>query len=135
MALINCSECGKKVSDMASNCPNCGHPIHQSTEQKVDDNFPRCPKCGSNNVSFQREQTASFGGSKTSIKKGHGIMYWIFIGWWLSFFKAMLAIGTLGISTLFLRKKKTSANTLNASKQFNRTMAVCQHCGNSWKVK
>lgn len=27
MALITCPECGKKISDQAQNCPNCGCPI------------------------------------------------------------------------------------------------------------
>ena len=27
MALINCPECGKEVSDKAPTCPNCGVPI------------------------------------------------------------------------------------------------------------
>lgn len=27
MALINCPECGKEISNQASNCPNCGCPI------------------------------------------------------------------------------------------------------------
>ncbi len=27
MALINCSECGKPISDKAASCPNCGCPI------------------------------------------------------------------------------------------------------------
>lgn len=27
MALIECLECGKKVSNQAQNCPNCGHSI------------------------------------------------------------------------------------------------------------
>lgn len=27
MALINCPECGKEISDQAANCPNCGYPI------------------------------------------------------------------------------------------------------------
>ncbi|MHC1701474.1 MAG: zinc-ribbon domain-containing protein [Humidesulfovibrio sp.] len=26
MALINCQECGKEISDQAVSCPNCGHP-------------------------------------------------------------------------------------------------------------
>jgi len=29
MALIKCSECGKKVSDKASACPNCGNPVRK----------------------------------------------------------------------------------------------------------
>ena len=28
MALINCPECGKQVSDQAKNCPDCGYPIN-----------------------------------------------------------------------------------------------------------
>lgn len=27
MALINCPECGKEISDKAKSCPNCGCPI------------------------------------------------------------------------------------------------------------
>ena len=32
MALINCPECGKRVSDKAGNCPNCGCPIQPEQE-------------------------------------------------------------------------------------------------------
>lgn len=27
MALINCTECNKEISDKAQNCPHCGFPI------------------------------------------------------------------------------------------------------------
>ena len=27
MALINCPECGREISDKATNCPNCGCPV------------------------------------------------------------------------------------------------------------
>lgn len=27
MALINCSECSNKVSELASRCPHCGAPV------------------------------------------------------------------------------------------------------------
>lgn len=30
MAIINCPECGKKISDKALSCPNCGYPINQN---------------------------------------------------------------------------------------------------------
>ena len=30
MALFNCSDCGKEVSDNASACVHCGCPIHNS---------------------------------------------------------------------------------------------------------
>lgn len=34
MALINCPECNKEISDQADNCPNCGFPIKQSIPNK-----------------------------------------------------------------------------------------------------
>lgn len=34
MALINCKECGKEISDKATNCPNCGAPINDDTITK-----------------------------------------------------------------------------------------------------
>ena len=42
MALINCPECGKEISDKAVSCPNCGCPITelQNTESvKEDENI------------------------------------------------------------------------------------------------
>lgn len=33
MSLIYCNECGKEVSDRASNCPNCGNPINVAPMQ------------------------------------------------------------------------------------------------------
>lgn len=36
MALINCFECGKQISDKATACPNCGAPIEKVLEQKAD---------------------------------------------------------------------------------------------------
>lgn len=41
MALIRCPECGKKVSDKAASCPNCGVPIFQSRKD-VMVRFPIC---------------------------------------------------------------------------------------------
>lgn len=34
MALIKCPECGKEISDKASNCPNCGCPIETDSTIK-----------------------------------------------------------------------------------------------------
>ncbi len=35
MALIKCPECGKMVSDAASNCPQCGYPIKESSNDVI----------------------------------------------------------------------------------------------------
>ncbi len=39
MALINCLECNKEISDKAKTCPNCGCPIQIDNQVKVE--FPR----------------------------------------------------------------------------------------------
>ena len=31
MALVNCLECQREVSDQARTCPHCGAPVHQQT--------------------------------------------------------------------------------------------------------
>jgi hypothetical protein len=42
MALIKCPECNKDVSQMATNCPNCGCPIKKESGKatfKIDGNW------------------------------------------------------------------------------------------------
>ena len=31
MALIQCSECGKEISDQIAACPHCGYPVQKQT--------------------------------------------------------------------------------------------------------
>lgn len=35
MALINCPECGKEISDSAKNCQNCGYPLRKGNDRKI----------------------------------------------------------------------------------------------------
>ena len=56
MAIINCEECGKEISDRATSCPYCGAPtgnIQQSNTkfckhcgEIIDKECVVCPKCG-----------------------------------------------------------------------------------------
>lgn len=51
MALINCKECGKPVSDSATVCPHCGAPVIRDVfcpkcGTKVPENVKFCPNCG-----------------------------------------------------------------------------------------
>lgn len=60
MALINCSECGKQVSDKAASCPNCGNPINQqaattSNTTSSSSNLMKCPKCNSTNLTSDKK--------------------------------------------------------------------------------
>ncbi len=34
MALINCKECGKEISDQAQSCPSCGVPLKKQPEKR-----------------------------------------------------------------------------------------------------
>jgi uncharacterized membrane protein YvbJ len=37
MALIECPECGKRISEKASACPNCGNPMRRyKSEPKIE---------------------------------------------------------------------------------------------------
>lgn len=60
MALINCSECGKQVSDKAVSCPSCGNPINQhiattSNGTSSSSNMMKCPKCNSTNLTSDKK--------------------------------------------------------------------------------
>lgn len=51
MALINCTECGNQISDMASKCPHCGVPLKEKKfckhcGEQIDKDCVICPKCG-----------------------------------------------------------------------------------------
>ena len=41
MALINCPECGREISEMAKSCPHCGCPIQKPTENKGSSSKPK----------------------------------------------------------------------------------------------
>ena len=53
MALINCVECGKEISDRAITCPNCGCPNEKEEKKlciecgnELNPNDIECPNCG-----------------------------------------------------------------------------------------
>ena len=39
MALANCSECGKEISDKAPSCPSCGAVYHESAQEREGSGF------------------------------------------------------------------------------------------------
>jgi len=47
MALIECPECGGKVSDKALACIHCGYPLQEPKEKQVEIQY--CPYCGKTN--------------------------------------------------------------------------------------
>ena len=80
-----------------------------------------CPKCGSSNVNVQMV-------SESKLKtKHHGILYWICCVWifdlllWI-----FLTIPRLIVAIFGGKKQKLVTK--------HRSVAVCQSCGNNWKV-
>lgn len=43
MALIECVECGRQVSDKAEACPNCGHPVSPRGQATASPAYPQKP--------------------------------------------------------------------------------------------
>lgn len=59
MALINCTECGKEISDKATSCPHCGNPMNQPVPKEEE--YLCCPKCHSREL---RAEQKGFSGGK-----------------------------------------------------------------------
>lgn len=69
MALIKCSECGKKISDKAFVCPNCGYPVKKNQEEMLNEN----EESNESKVNLNSS-------NKQNIKKGKKKYYWIVVG-------------------------------------------------------
>lgn len=54
MPMINCPECGKQISDLASSCPNCGFPMGFQSARK--DTFSENNTQYQNNNTYQTQQ-------------------------------------------------------------------------------
>lgn len=80
----------------------------------------QCTKCGSDNVKVMVTSTEK-------AKALHGPVYWAFIGWWLQPFLWLFVTPVMFIWRLIRPNRKTKTVTVSR--------AVCQDCGNTWKVK
>ncbi|NFH99498.1 hypothetical protein FDB15_03955 [Clostridium botulinum] len=77
----------------------------------------KCKKCGSENINVQ---------AVTHIKNNHkGIMYWLFVGWWLE----MMLWLFLTIPKLIYELFKP-----NKIKTKTHSEVVCQECGYRWEI-
>ncbi|NFO87882.1 hypothetical protein FDC58_15570 [Clostridium botulinum] len=77
----------------------------------------KCKKCGSQNITVQ---------AVIHIKNKHkGIIYWLFVGWWL---EPMLWL-FLTIPKLIFELFKP-----NRIKSKTHSEAVCQECGYRWEI-
>lgn len=80
-----------------------------------------CPKCNGENVNVEMMQDFK-------VKNKHrGILYWLFVGWWWAPIKWLFfTVPALIIAIFKPKKQKVVAKSYK--------MAVCQDCGNSWKL-
>lgn len=79
----------------------------------------KCKKCGSENVNVMADHTEK-------AKGRHGIIYWLFVGWWLHPLMWLVATLPMFIWRIIRPNRKTKTVT--------HTMAVCQDCGYTWEV-
>ena len=100
-----------------------------------------CKKCGSENIEtqlFQEDLGASHISTTKTSQLGHGILYWIFLGWWIWIFKLILwFIAFIPMAILkILRKKKTKSTTVESTVRNiqYRTVCTCKNCGYVWSV-
>lgn len=145
---MKCNRCNREMrmwqnmqtgQQMAS-CDNCKYdmPIYSQPQQFHQPQQPRyiCPRCGGINISFQREQTGSFGAGTNRViiqeaKKSKGCLYWCLIGWW---WKPIYWLCFGWWWGLFFGGRNKRGLNFNASKTINSTIAICQNCGNSWRI-
>lgn len=113
-----CPKCGNSYEGIV--CNQCGTPAPDENtatstvlqEPSANDSGLKCPKCGSANIIVQ---------AVTDVKTKHrGCLAWCA---WI-----MLAILTVGLIIIIplITNSKVKSKT--------HTEAVCQNCGNRWKV-
>lgn len=136
-----CNKCGAEIPAGSSFCASCGNPVDNP-------NVPPktllvCPNCNSSNVSTQifQEEVGETTISKSKSKykqKGHGIVWWLCIGWWwwmIDLLMWICAFPIMLIAKLF-KKKKYVGNTTSVAqtaKQINyKTVCTCGDCGHTW---
>lgn len=81
MALINCKECGKEISDTATVCPHCGAPVVKDVYcrkcgTKIPENVQYCPNCGAGiNCQGNQKKDKIVAGILAILLGGLGIHY------------------------------------------------------------
>ena len=102
----------------------------------------KCPQCGSEHVESQlfQEDLGSSTVSKTkssSKQGGHGVLYWIFLGWWIWLPKLLLWIVAFIPMAILkaLRKKKTKGKSTTTETTVRnlqyKTVYTCKDCGHT----
>ncbi|MBP3388976.1 MAG: hypothetical protein J6K98_03780 [Clostridia bacterium] len=97
-----------------------------------------CPKCGSLNVDFQvQQETKTVTKTKSKYKeKGHGILWWLTIGWWWWIidlcFWVFLFIPRVLLHIGRKRNYKGKEKSVTKDKVQYKTVCLCKDCGHNW---
>lgn len=95
MALINCIECGKQISDRAITCPHCGAPVdHKILEQKKLEQ-KREEEITEQDEREERERIKRIKAEQKRQEEPLGNSTSIMIGWILGILLILTAIGSL----------------------------------------
>ena len=79
MALIECYECHKKVSDSAAACPNCGAPVKQKSSAAKGDREPFTAQEAALLLSKKRKTNHILHLLLTIITGGLWVIVWILV--------------------------------------------------------
>lgn len=89
----------------------------------------KCPKCGSRDVNAQVvNETDTY-----IVRKHHGILWWIFIGWWWLPLKWALQFIVFNIFAVIYWLLKTPKYK-QVTRHQKVSMWVCQDCGYTWEA-
>lgn len=120
MALINCPECGKEISDKAVSCPNCGAIVKkkfcQHCGEQIDSDCIICPKCGKqvgelggNDKNIIINNSSSSSASASAVTINQPLVYGKPKNKWVAFFLCLFTLcghkfyeGKIGMGILYL---------------------------------
>lgn len=105
MALVQCTECSREISDKAASCPHCGAPRTAPTPS-----LPACPKCRLPMVATERATSVSGGGIFGA--------FLFLIGLGVLFANALVGVGIMILAVL-----------IGAFGRSKHVVLVCPRCG------
>ena len=79
-----------------------------------------CPKCGSNKINYQLVSN-----TRTKNRSIGWWIYFVIIGWFIELMMWLFATIPMLLIRIFHKGKIETKSE---------TMAICQNCGNTWKV-
>lgn len=89
----------------------------------------RCPKCKSDNVNVQVVNETD----SRIVAKHHGVVWWVFVGWWWLPIKWLFQLALFGIFAVLYWIFK-SPRYKQVTRHTKVSMAVCQNCGHTWEA-